>query len=95
MVAPVWLITGCTAGFGAEFAMNLLSRGCKVIATGRKIEALGHLKELGAHIMSLDVTAHESVLKEKAIEAMRFEGRIDGLVNNAGYAVLGTMEEMK
>lgn len=94
MAPLVWVITGCSSGMGKDFAKDLLHRGDKVIATARRIEMLNDLKELGAHVMTLDITAPESVLKEKAEEASKFEGRIDGLVNNAGYVLLGTMEEM-
>lgn len=94
MAPTVWLITGCSAGLGQAFAKDLLARNDKVIATARNPETLEGLKELGAHTMALDITAPQAELNEKAKEALKFENRIDALVNNAGHAVIGTLEEM-
>lgn len=91
--APVWLITATSSGFGKEIALNALKRGHKVIATGRNISKLGGLEEAGAFILKLDVVAPLDELKRTAEEAHAKYGRIDILVNSAGYILEGAIEE--
>ncbi|WP_310832738.1 SDR family oxidoreductase [Paenibacillus pedocola] len=95
------LITGTSSGFGLLTALTLAARGYHVIATmrdlGRKEELIRHAEEADVlnriHLMTLDVTDSESI--ESAVSAImdRF-GRIDVLVNNAGFAVGGFVEEV-
>ena len=89
----VWLVTGANSGFGAEFVKQILARGDKVIATGRNPNKLSALANTGAHLLTLDVTSPLDELKAIAKEAVKVYGRIDVLVNNAGYIELGTVEE--
>ncbi|KAK3301878.1 uncharacterized protein B0T15DRAFT_544913 [Chaetomium strumarium] len=94
MAPLVWLITGCSSGFGAQFVHSALARGDKVIATGRNAATkLKHLEGTGASIVDLDVTLPEDDVKEIVDRAVKIHGRIDVLVNNAGYGVFGAMEE--
>ena len=95
MAPLVWFITGCSTGFGRELVHAALSRGDKVIATARNANKLELLKEVGADIMELDVTASLEDLKKSAEKAYKLHGRIDVLVNNAGYAMEGTLEELR
>ncbi|HZE31715.1 MAG TPA: oxidoreductase [Actinoallomurus sp.] len=92
----VWLITGCSTGFGRELVLAALDAGDRVMATARRPETLAELVELGAGRVStaaLDVTDPASV--EAAVEAtLAVHGRIDVLVNNAGSMVLGAIEEV-
>jgi NADP-dependent 3-hydroxy acid dehydrogenase YdfG len=90
----VWLITGTSSGFGFEMAKHLLSRGDKVIATARNPAAIEQLGSLGAHVMQLDITKDQNELDNKAKEAWEVYGRVDVLVNNAGYVQFGLMEEI-
>ncbi|KAH8801736.1 hypothetical protein F5884DRAFT_807711 [Xylogone sp. PMI_703] len=90
----VWLITGCTSGFGEEFTHQILARGDRVIATGRALEKLKHLEKEGAAILQLDVTAKQEVLDNTISEALKIYGRIDVLVNNAAYVAAGTWEDL-
>jgi len=92
---PVWLITGCSTGFGRELAKLLLERGYRVVATARdqtKVEEIvaGHQKNGLA--LKLNVDKQDQIdAAVKAAEA-RFS-RIDVLVNNAGYGYLAAVEE--
>jgi len=93
----VWLVTGCSSGFGHSFAESILAKGDKVIATSRGDVStrLANLEKLGAATLSLDVTSPQAVLNEKIVEAVKVYGRIDVLVNNAGYIEGGVIEEMR
>lgn len=92
--AKVWLITGCSTGFGAALAKEVLSRGDKVIATARNIDKLHELQQAGADAIQLDVTESLAVLQNRAKQSQALYGRIDYLINNAGYACQGTFEEL-
>lgn len=87
MAPQSWLITGCSSGFGAEFIHQLRALGDNAIATGRNAETrLAHLKDSGASILDLNVTAPEDVIATKMEEAWSlYPGSIDVVVNNAGY----------
>src|SRR5271169_664807 len=89
----VWLVTGANSGFGAEFVHQILARGDKVIATGRNPAKLAVLSDTKAHLLKLDVTSPLQELQAIAKEAASVYGRIDVLVNNAGYIEMGTIEE--
>lgn len=90
----VWLITGCTSGFGELFVKEALSRGDKVIATGRRaLTRLKPLEELGAAILDLDVSLPEKEVKAIVDTAAKIYGRIDVVVNNAGKLSSGVFEE--
>lgn len=95
MSPQVWVITGTSSGFGAEFVKVALARGDKVIATARNEERIAHLKDLGAETMQLDITATQEELNRKANEAIAMYGRVDVLVNNAGYMQFGMTEETR
>lgn len=91
----VWLITGTSTGLGRDLALEALKRGEKVIATGRSrsIAKLDDLKAKGADVIELDVTSPLETLHEIAKKAVEIHGRIDVLVNNAGYILVGALEE--
>jgi len=89
----VWLVTGANSGFGSEFVKQILARGDKVIATGRNPAKLSVLANTGAHLLTLDVTSPLDELKTIVKEAVQVYGRIDVLINNAGYIEMGTIEE--
>ncbi len=92
--SPVWLITGASRGFGKEFAQTALDHGCSVAATARKPEVVS--QALGEHErllpVALDVTDQESI-KAAIDTVIATFGRIDVLVNNAGYGIFGSLEE--
>jgi len=89
----VWLITGCSTGFGRELAKHVLGRGYRTVVTARHPDEVrdlvGHGESL---VLKLDVTDHSQI--DAAIKAAedRF-GRIDVLVNNAGIGYFAAIEE--
>ncbi|MDF0731809.1 oxidoreductase [Pseudomonas entomophila] len=89
-----WLITGASRGFGTLIAQQALAAGDAVIATARKPEDI--VARLGQHpnllAVRLDVTREDDAHQAVADGIKRF-GRIDILINNAGYGVLGAVEE--
>ena len=96
MTELVWLVTGCSSGLGEAFVHAIVARGDKVIATGRNAETrLAHLKETGAAIIDLDVTAPQAELDVKIQKAIAIYGKIDVLINNAGYIQFGFIEELR
>jgi len=90
--APVWFITGCSTGFGRELARLVAARGWNLVATARRRESLADLVGPNVLILELDVTKQDQVDAAVAAAKDRF-GRIDVLVNNAGYGYLTTIEE--
>jgi NAD(P)-dependent dehydrogenase (short-subunit alcohol dehydrogenase family) len=93
--APVWFITGCSTGFGRELALRVLQRGWRVVVTARDAAQVADIAEIGgdrALPLALDVTRPEQIAA--AVKAaMAAFGRIDVLVNNAGYGYQATAEE--
>ena len=90
----VWLITGCSSGFGQEIAAEALRHGDIVVATARDPSKLDDLAAKGAILERLDVTASDvSLAKTVANILAKTGGRIDVLVNNAGYLLNDGVEE--
>jgi len=92
---PVWLITGCSTGFGRELAKLALARGWRVVVTARdpaQAEDVAEGHDERALVMPLDVTRSDQIDAVVAATKRRF-GRIDALVNNAGYGYLAAIEE--
>ncbi|GAB3146059.1 oxidoreductase [Amycolatopsis sp. NPDC004378] len=92
----VWLITGCSAGFGREIALAALAAGDRVVATARRPETLAALHDRGGdrvRTAALDVTDPGQV--DAAVKtALEEFGRIDVVVNNAGNGSVGAVEEL-
>jgi short-subunit dehydrogenase len=93
MASRVWLITGTTSEFGAEFVKNLLARGDKVITTARDTSKIKHFSSQGAATLKLDLSTDQSALNQTIKEAVEIYGQIDVVVNNAGYSHFGIVED--
>ncbi|WP_426328526.1 SDR family NAD(P)-dependent oxidoreductase [Pedobacter sp. R-06] len=91
----VWFITGASRGFGRVWATAALERGDKVAATARTLSSIADLQEKykeNVLTLELDVTNYEQV--EKTVQqAHKHFGRLDIVLNNAGYSLVGTIEE--
>lgn len=92
---PVWFITGCSTGFGRELAKLILSRGWNAAITARNADQVKDLAEgyeNTALVLPLDVTKKDQVSSTVAKAEETF-GKIDVLVNNAGYGYFTSIEE--
>jgi NAD(P)-dependent dehydrogenase (short-subunit alcohol dehydrogenase family) len=91
-----WFITGASTGFGRLLAEEVLKAGGKVIATARNLDSVAALEEQypqTAKALALDVT-NAGQVESVVTEAIAKFGRVDVLVNNAGYGVAGAIEEV-
>jgi NAD(P)-dependent dehydrogenase (short-subunit alcohol dehydrogenase family) len=96
MASKVWFITGTSRGFGRVWAQAALARGDRVAATARDVKTLAPLVERYGDLiapLTLDVTDKAAVSAAIAFAHERF-GRLDIVVNNAGYGLFGTIEEV-
>ncbi len=92
-MAKTALITGASSGIGEETARGLLSAGYTIYAGARRVDRMQPLAAAGARLLALDVTDDESMIA--AVNTILEEtGRIDVLVNNAGYGSYGSLEEV-
>ena len=92
----IWLITGCSSGLGLALATAVLARGDRVITTARDPGALADLAArypATCRALALDVTDSAQVTAVVAEGAAAF-GRLDVVVNNAGYGLVGALEEL-
>jgi NAD(P)-dependent dehydrogenase (short-subunit alcohol dehydrogenase family) len=95
-MAKVWFITGTSKGFGRIWADAALQRGDQVVATARNVDTLAALSEAhGAAVLTLALDVTDKLAVDAAIAAghERF-GRLDVVVNNAGYGLFGAIEEV-
>jgi NAD(P)-dependent dehydrogenase (short-subunit alcohol dehydrogenase family) len=96
MATKTWFITGTSRGFGREWAIAALERGDRVVGTARDPSTLDDLvQEHGDALLALalDVTDREAVF-EAVRRAHEHFGRLDIVVNNAGYGQFGMVEEL-
>ncbi len=92
---PVWLITGCSTGFGRELARLVVERGWRAVVTARDASKVADLvagRDEQAIAVALNVTDRAQVDAAVAAAIAR-RGRVDVLVNNAGFGYLGAVEE--
>ena len=87
--SKTWFITGCSSGFGRAIAEAAVDAGHRVIATARDVRSIADLEREGlCRVAALDVTDAANIR-----EVMAEVGRFDVLVNNAGYGLIGAVEE--
>lgn len=95
MSNKVWFITGASRGFGRVWTEAALKRGDKVAATARSIDSITHLSDSYSDAvlpLTVDVTRPDQV-KTAVQQAYEHFGRLDVVLNNAGYALVGAIEE--
>lgn len=92
----IWFVTGCSSGLGRALCERLLESGARTVCTARNVDAIADLRQRHgerAIILPLDVTEPESV--QSAVQsALAQAGSIDVVVNNAGYGLVGALEEV-
>jgi NADP-dependent 3-hydroxy acid dehydrogenase YdfG len=95
IMEKVWLITGCSTGFGRELAKEVLAKGYKVAVASRKTSDVDDIVAAYPNTsiaIKLDVTI-DSEIKSSVAQTMAHFGQIDVLVNNAGIGYFGSIEE--
>ncbi|RAK02746.1 short-subunit dehydrogenase [Larkinella arboricola] len=91
----VWFVTGASKGLGLSLVKQLLNRGYRVAATSRKLDELSRAVGTNDHFLPLAVDLKtESSVAEAITKTVDHFGRIDVVVNNAGYGLLGSLEEL-
>lgn len=95
-MSRVWLVTGANTGIGLEIALKALKEGDKVIAAVRSPEKVPEsLKVADVSTLKFDLSWPQEKANGFAKEAVAAFGRVDVLVNNAGYAYMGGIEEIR
>ncbi len=96
MTAKVWFITGTSKGFGRVWAEAALARGDKVAATAREVQSLAPLTErYGDQVVALRLDVTDKAAVDRAVNTAHAHfGRLDVVVNNAGYGLFGAVEEV-
>jgi NAD(P)-dependent dehydrogenase (short-subunit alcohol dehydrogenase family) len=96
--APIWFITGSSAGLGLALTRYAISQGHTVIASSRNPsrtpELVSEVEKSGGKWLALDTTQSEEEIKRTVQHAESLFGRLDILVNNAGMCVLGALEDI-
>ena len=92
-MAKTVLITGASSGIGEETVKRLLTAGCTVYAGARRLDRMKSLADAGARLLALDVTDDGS-MTAAVKTVMQETGRIDVLINNAGYGSYGALEDV-
>jgi short-subunit dehydrogenase len=93
MEKKIVLITGASAGIGEATAIRLGKAGYVVYASARRVEKMKHLEDHGIHVLNMDITKDSDMVS--GIENILLEqGRIDVLINNAGYGSYGALEDV-
>ena len=93
MTTRVALVTGASSGIGEQTALRLQEAGFEVYAVARRVERMQGLAAAGIHVFAMDVTDDASMTSgvQRVIDE---QGRIDVLVNNAGYGSYGAVEDV-
>ena len=89
----VILITGASSGIGKETALTLIKEGHMVYGAARRVEQMQNLVDAGGHALQMDVT-DESQIVAGIRQIVEEQGKIDVLINNAGYGLYGAVEDI-
>jgi short-subunit dehydrogenase len=89
----VILVTGASAGMGKDFAKQLLKDGHTVYGAARRVDKMEDIRQLGVKVLEMDVTDDASMVKG-VNTIVKAEGRIDVLINNAGFGSYGAIEDV-
>ena len=90
----VALITGASSGMGKDFSLRLLDEGYMVYGAARRIEKMSDIVGAGGHTIKLDITDDSSIIAA-VDQIIKEQGRIDVLINNAGYGYYGAIEDVQ
>jgi NAD(P)-dependent dehydrogenase (short-subunit alcohol dehydrogenase family) len=95
-MSKVWFVTGSSRGFGRQFVQAALERGDKVAATARSADAVADLAAVyGDAVLTLSLDVSDKAAVSEAVkQAHEHFGRLDVVVNNAGYGLFGAVEEL-
>src|SRR5882757_8508562 len=94
-IKKVWFITGASGGFGKSFAEYAIQQGYHVVITARRLDKLELIKAIAPDqvaAIKMDVNNQDEVIAAVQQTIAQF-GRIDVLINNAGYGIVGAVEE--
>lgn len=91
--APVALVTGATSGMGQDFALRLLAEGYRVYGAGRRAERLQPIIDQGGVGLVMDMTDSDSI-EAGVQQLLQQAGRLDVLINCAGYGQYGALEDV-
>src|ERR1700748_592812 len=84
----VALVTGASSGIGKDFALQLLREGYAVYGAARRVERMAEIEAAGGVALEMDVT-DDAAMTAGIDRIIREQGRIDVLINNAGYGQMG------
>jgi NAD(P)-dependent dehydrogenase (short-subunit alcohol dehydrogenase family) len=90
---PVALITGASSGIGKDFALRLMRDGYTVYGAARRVDRMNDIFDAGGIVLAMDVTDEVSLVAG-VDRIIREHGRIDVLINNAGYGQYGALEDV-
>ena len=90
---PVVLVTGASAGIGKDFALRLIAEGYVVYGAARRTDKMADIAAAGGNVVALDVT-DDAAMVSCVERIMTEQGRIDVLINNAGYGQFGALEDV-
>lgn len=93
MINKVALVTGASSGIGEITASELAKKGFTVYAAARSLDRMNHLKKYGIMPVYMDLTDEETIVR-CVDDILKAKGRIDLLVNNAGYGYFGAVEDV-
>lgn len=93
MNSKVALVTGASSGIGEATVLKLMAQGYTVYAAARRVDRMRGLADAGAHVLPLDVT-DDAGMQAAIQKIIAKSGRLDVLVNNAGYGSYGAVEDV-